>query len=83
MCHTQIEQSEGKEGMIVSMKIVTSIAIGILGMIIILVFIKKDVLNDIGSFLNVFPKYAKIILSIVCIGLLIFLIVFEIMHFLK
>ena len=65
------------------MKITTSIAVGILGMIIILVFIKKDVLNDIGSLLNIFPKWAKIILSVVAIGLLIFLIVFEIMHFLK
>lgn len=63
------------------MKIATSIAIGILGIIIILVFIKKDVLKDIGSLLNIFPKYAKIILSIVSIGLLIFFIVFEIMHF--
>ena len=65
------------------MEIIIYLAMIILVLIIMLVFIRKNILEDMGILVKNLPKFVKNILYIVCIGLLIYIIIFEIMHFLK
>lgn len=59
------------------MNIITSFAIGILSLIMLLVLIKKEILLEIGQLYKDIPKFAKITLFIVIAILLLFLIVYE------
>ena len=60
-----------------------SIIIGLFFSIFLITLVKEDILLSIYDLIKIIPKYAKIILFLVVVALLIFLIVFEAINLYK